>query len=113
MQYRIDAAGKKVGRLASEIALILQGKKTPAYEGRLVGEDEVLVTNIGAMEVSGLKSEQKRYYRHSGRIGSLKSRTFREVFGKNPRWILCRAVRLMLPKNRLAKPRLQKLTFEE
>lgn len=110
--YTIDAKGKKLGRLASEIAVILQGKKDPAYEKRLAGKDAVLVKNIAAIEITGKKYETKTYYRHSTRIGALKKQTYDRIFEKDPSWILRHAVRLMLPKNRLAKTRMKKLIIE-
>ncbi|MFH0712890.1 MAG: 50S ribosomal protein L13 [Candidatus Jorgensenbacteria bacterium] len=112
MKYTIDAKGKKLGRLASEIAVILQGKKSPAYEPRLEGNDEVVVKNIKSMVISGRKSEEKVYYRHTGPLGHLKKRTYEEVFEKKPNWVLQNAVRLMLPKNRLLKKRMKKLVIE-
>lgn len=112
MIYTIDAKNKPLGRLASEIAVILQGKKHPSYERRLPGEDIVKVVNVRHVIVTGKKAEQKKYYRHSGRIGSLKTLTYRQKFERDPAWVLRRAVRLMLPKNRLQKKRLQRLKIE-
>ncbi len=112
MRYIIDAKGKNLGRLASEIAVILQGKKSPAYEPRLEGADEVVVKNIKDLTISGRKAEGKVYYRHTGPLGHLKKRTYGEIFEKNPSWVLRNAVRLMLPKNRLLKKRMKRLIIE-
>jgi large subunit ribosomal protein L13 len=112
MQYTIDAKGKKLGRLASEIAVILQGKKNPKYEPRLEGDDTVVIKNIKSIVVSGRKAEEKIYYHHTGPLGHLKKRTYAEVFEKNPAWVLENAVRLMLPKNRLLKKRMKRLKIE-
>ena len=112
MKYTFDAKGKKLGRLASEIAVILQGKKNPDYEPRLPGADEVFVKNITSLAISGRKSEEKIYYRHTGPLGHLKRRTYAEIFKKNPNWVLQNAVRLMLPKNRLLKNRMKRLVIE-
>jgi large subunit ribosomal protein L13 len=112
MKYTIDAKGKKLGRLASEIAVILQGKKNPGYEPRLEGEDTVVVKNIKDMVVTGRKADQKIYYRHTGPLGHLKKRKYAEVFEKKPAWVLENAVRLMLPKNRLLKKRMKRLIIE-
>ncbi len=112
MQYVIDATGKKLGRLSSEIAAILQGKKSPHWEPRLPGQDKVVVKNVTKMVVSGRKAKQKVYYRHTGPLGHLKKRTYQQMFEKNPAWVLRHAVRLMLPKNRLLKKRMKRLIIE-
>jgi large subunit ribosomal protein L13 len=113
MQYTIDAAGKKLGRLASEIAVVLQGKKNPKYEPRLEGEDKVIVKNIAQMEVSGKKMKQKVYYRHTTQIGHLKERTLEKFWQKRgPAEVLRLAVMRMLPKNKLRAKRIKRLTIE-
>ncbi len=113
MDYTIDAKGKRLGRLASEIAVILQGKKDPSYEPRLAGSGRVVVKNAGKMQFTGKKLEQKTYYKHTGPLGHLKERTLGEKFEKDPAWVLRNAVRLMLPKNRLQKLRLNRLVVEK
>lgn len=110
--YIIDAKNKRLGRLASEIAVILQGKKNPDYEPRLSGSDRVIVKNADKITLSGKKFKQKVYYHHTGYIGHLKEKKFAEVFAKNPAWVLHHAVRLMLPKNRLRVKRLKRLIIE-
>ncbi|GAH52947.1 unnamed protein product [marine sediment metagenome] len=112
MDYTIDAKNKKLGRVASEIATILQGKHDPSYDPRLVGSDRVVVKNVKQVEVSGDKEDSKVYYRHSGRPGHLKKRTYRQMFERNPAWVLRHAVYLMLPKNRLRKRRIKRLIIE-
>ncbi|MBI3638196.1 50S ribosomal protein L13 [Candidatus Wolfebacteria bacterium] len=113
MQYTIDAKNRKLGRLASEIALILQGKKNPKYEPRLAGDDGVLVKNIGKMEVSGRKMKQKVYYRHTTQIGHLKEQTLEDLWKKRgPAEVLRRAVKGMLPKNKLSVIRMKRLIIE-
>ena len=111
--YTIDVKNKKLGRVASEIATILQGKKNPNYEPRLPGTDRVIVKNLRQMAFTGKKKEQKLYYRHAGPLGHLKERKLASVFEKKPEWVLRNAVRLMLPKNRLNTPRLKRIIFEE
>ncbi len=113
MDYIIDAKNKKLGRLASEIALILQGKKNPKYNPRLVGEDRVIVKNVSQIVLTGNKVKDKVYYKHTGPLGHLKARKFEDVFKKDPAWVLKHAVRLMLPKNRLLKKRLKNLIIEK
>jgi len=112
MEYRIDAKNKKLGRLSSEIATILQGKKDPKYDPKFPGGDKVIVKNIREMSFTGKKTGQKIYYKHTGPLGHLKEKKFADVFKKNPAWVLRHAVRLMLPKNRLNAKRLKNLTIE-
>lgn len=110
----MDAKSKKLGRLASEIAVILQGKKNPNYEPKNLGDDRVIIKNIGAIEISGQKEKQKIYYHQTaGYLGHLKKRTYREVFAKNPSEVLRLAVLRMLPKNRLRAKRIKRLIFEK
>ena len=114
MDYIIDAKNKRLGRLASEIAVILQGKKNPCYEPRMVGADGVRVKNIKEIVVSGKKERQKVYYHQpSGYIGHLKKRTYREIFEKDPTKVLRLAVSRMLPKNKLRAKRMKKLIIEK
>jgi len=108
----IDARGKRLGRLASEIASLLQEKGTPGYNPRLAGTTKVRVTNISGIELTGRKATQKRYYKHTGPLGHLKVRTYQDVFAKKPGWVLRHAVNLMLPKNRLRALRMRRLTIE-
>ncbi len=113
MEHIIDAKNRKLGRLASEIARILQGKHTPAYNPRLLGAERVVVKNIRKLDIPRKKALQKTYYRHAGKLGHLKERRLEEIFEKRPSWVLLHAVRLMLPKNRLQSKRLKQLVIEE
>lgn len=110
--FTIDAKGKPLGRLASEIALILQGKNSPGYEPHKVGGNRVLVKNIEKIRVTGDKTSQKTYYRHSGKPGRLRQEKYEEVFKKAPEKVLISAVRGMLPRNKLRKERLKRLIIE-
>lgn len=112
MDYTIDAKNKRLGRLATEIAVILQGKKNPGYEPRLEGEDRVIVKNVDKIVLTGRKIKQKVYYKHTGPLGHLKVRKFEDVFSKKPAWVLRHAVRLMLPKNRLSAKRMRRLIID-
>lgn len=112
MDHTIDAQGKKLGRLASQIAVILQGKHKATYDPKNEGTDRVIVTNIKKLELSGRKASYKMYYKHTGPLGHLKERKFEDVFAKNPGWILKHAIRLMLPKNKLSARRLQRVIIE-
>ena len=112
MDYIIDAKNKKLGRLASEIAILLQEKNSPDFEKKNAGTAKIVVKNIGQITISGKKAEQKTYYRHTGYIGHLKERKYQETFSRNPGWVLRHAVRGMLPKNSLKDKRLNRLIIE-
>ncbi len=112
MEYIIDATNEKVGRLASRIAVALQGKGAASYEPNRAGTVRVVVHNASKMVITGNKSKQKIYYRHTGYMGHLRERTFEEFFATSPGSVLRRAVFNMLPKNRLRTPRLKRLIIE-
>jgi len=108
--YVVDATGKTLGRLASQIARILQGKHKPYYTPHLDCGDYVIVINAAKIRVTGKKLDQKRYYWHYyQRPGHLKSRTLREMLQKHPERVIEWAVRGMLPKNRLGRKMIKKL----
>lgn len=113
MDHHIDAKNKILGRVASDIAMILQGKRSATFARNRVSGDRVLVTNYKDIRVTGNKEEQKIYYRHTGYVGHLKELTYRQKFEKDPRQILRRAVRKMLPRNFLTQKRLNNLIFVE
>jgi large subunit ribosomal protein L13 len=113
MEHEIDAKGKVLGRLASDIAHILQGKKSASYAKNRVSDDKVLVKNIKDIVVTGNKAEQKIYYHHTGYVGHLKELTFNQKFAKDPKSVLREAVRRMLPKNFLNQKRMKNLVFVE
>ena len=104
----VDASGKSVGRLASDIAMILMGKHRPTYTPHVDTGDFVVVVNVEKISFSGKKWEQKVYTRYTGYPGQ-KSETAGEIREKAPERILHMAVRRMLPKNKLARQMLQKL----
>ena len=112
-EYTLDARGRKLGRLATEIATLLQVKDRPTYAPNKSGNTKVIIKNIKGMEISGNKASQKIYYKHAGRLGHLKKKTYAESFKKDPEWVIKHAVRLMLPKNRLAKERLSHLIIKK
>jgi len=107
--YLVDAQGKTLGRLASEIAKILRGKHKPIYVPHLDCGDYVIVVNAEKVRVTGKKLDQKFYYRHSGYPGGLKSINLRNQLQKHPTRVLEAAVRGMLPKNRLGRAMIKKL----
>ena len=105
----VDADGQILGRLATEIADTLRGKNKPAYTPHVDTGDFVIVVNAEKVHVTGNKLDQKRYYRHSGYPGGLRSRTLREQLDRRPTEVLRVAVKGMLPKNRLARQQITKL----
>lgn len=113
MNYTIDAKDKSLGRLASEIAVILQGKKTPYYEPRLASGAKVTVKNIDKIIFSKNKLTQKKLYRHTGYVGHLKTYTLKELWEKSPEKVLKLTVARMLPKNYLKEKRLKQLIIEK
>ncbi len=111
-EVKIDAAGKPFGRLASEIAVFLQGKDEPSYNPRLIGQTRVVVTNLDKVKFTGKKLDKKIYYRHSGYLGGLKQDKMGDIFKKDPAKLLKIAVRKMLPKNKLRDKRLKRLIIQ-
>ena len=107
--YLVDAEGKTLGRLATQIADTLRGKRKPHFTPHVDTGDFVIVVNAEKIQVTGNKLDQKRYYRHSGYPGGLRSRTLREQLERRPTEVIRGAVRGMLPKNRLARQQITKL----
>jgi large subunit ribosomal protein L13 len=107
--YLVDADGQTLGRLATRIADTLRGKNKPQYTPHVDTGDFVIVVNAEKIQVTGNKLDQKRYYRHSGYPGGLRSRTLREQLDRRPTEVLRMAVKGMLPKNRLARQQITKL----
>jgi len=105
----IDAEGKTLGRLASEIATLLMGKHKPIYVSHLNTGDFVVVVNADKVRVTGRKLEQKVYYRHSGYHGGLKQQTLEDLLKKAPTRVVKHAVRGMLPKNIMGRRMLSRL----
>ena len=101
--YVVDAENQRLGRLATEIANILRGKNKPTYTPHLDTGDYVIVINAEKVVVTGNKSEQKLYRRHSGRPGGMKEETFAHLQGRIPERIIEKAVKGMLPKNSLGR----------
>ena len=107
--YVVDAEGKTLGRLATQIADTLRGKGKPQYTAHVDTGDFVVVVNAEKIAVTGKKREEKIYYRHSGYPGGLRERTFAEEIERRPTEVLRKAVKGMLPRNRLARRQLTKL----
>jgi len=111
-EYIIDAKNKPMGKVASEAAVVLQGKNEPSYNPRKEGAEKVRIINPDKIMITGKKRTQKVYYRHSGRAGNLRKRTLQEELEHNPAEVIRRAVKNMLPKNRLQNKRLKRLNIE-
>jgi large subunit ribosomal protein L13 len=105
----VDANGKTLGRLATQIADALRGKRKPQYTPHIDTGDFVVVVNAEKIVVTGKKRTDKRYYRHSGYPGGLRSRSFEEMQARRPEEIIRLAVKGMMPRNRLARKQLTKL----
>ncbi|MDA3789096.1 MAG: 50S ribosomal protein L13 [Desulfobacula sp.] len=99
----VDAKDKILGRLASQVAYRIRGKHNPLFTPHVDMGDWVIVINADKVRLTGNKLEQKTYYRHSGYIGSIKSDTAKELFEKKPNEVLKKAIKGMLPKNRLGR----------
>ena len=107
--YEIDAEGKILGKIATEIAVRLMGKHKPSYTPHVDGGDFVVVVNADKFAVTGKKMLDKKYYRHSGYPGGLKLRNLEEMLEKKPTEIIRKAVERMLPKNKLGNQMINRL----
>jgi large subunit ribosomal protein L13 len=105
----VDANGQTLGRLATQIADALRGKRKPEYTPHCDTGDFVIVVNAEKISVTGNKRQEKRYYRHSGYPGGLRSRTLEEMLARRPEEVIRKAVKGMLPRNRLGRAQLVKL----
>ena len=101
--YIVDAQGKILGRLASQVAAILRGKHKPTFTPYMDMGDNVIVVNAEKVRLTGRKAEQKEYYRHSGYPGGLKTTSFSDMIEKKPTRVITMAVKGMLPHNRLGR----------
>lgn len=108
----IDATGQVLGRLATQIAVILRGKDKPSFRPNLIVGDKVKVVNASKIVVTGRKMEQKRYYHHTGYLGHLKEKSLKELMAKDPADVVRRAVYGMLPSNKLRPTLMKNLTIE-
>lgn len=111
--YLIDISGKRLGRVASQIAILLMGKHLPTYAPFWCNGDQVVVVNASQMDVSGKKRSEKIYYRHTGYPGGIRATTFADQLARHPREVVRSAVKGMLPKNRLARQMLSNLHVYE
>ncbi|MDO8546496.1 MAG: 50S ribosomal protein L13 [Nitrospirales bacterium] len=101
--YVVDAEGKTLGRLATQVAIVLRGKHKPTFTPHVDTGDHVIVVNAEKIHLTGDKVRQKTYYRHSGYPGGLKSETVKDLLERKPYVIVERAIKGMLPKTKLGK----------
>lgn len=107
--YLIDAAGKTLGRLSTEVARRLRGKHKPEYTPHVDTGDYIVIVNAEKIQVTGKKAQDKMYYHHTGYIGNMKSINFEDLQAKAPERIIEIAVKGMLPKNALGREMFRKL----
>jgi len=107
--YVVDAEGEVLGRLATAVASRLRGKHTPLYTPHDDVGDFVIVVNADKVRTTGRKAEQKQFHKHSGYYGGSKLTAYKEKMQRSPEWIMTRAIKGMLPKNRLGRKLIKKL----
>ena len=107
--YVVDAEGKTLGRLASEVAKVLRGKNKPTFTPHIDTGDYVIVVNAAKIAVTGKKLDQKIYYHHSDYVGGMKETTLREMLAKKPEKVIELAIKGMLPKGPLGRQMITKL----
>lgn len=110
--HEIDASGKVLGRLATEIAILLRGKHRPDFDFHIDKGDSVVVLNVEQMKLTGNKLDKKVYFHHSGYPGGLKTKKLSELMTSSPAQVLHRAVYNMLPKNKLRQHMIKRLIFK-
>lgn len=110
--HTIDAKGKVLGRLAAQIAILLHGKHKPGFRPNIDAGDFVNVINIKELKFTGNKLSQKRYFHYTGYPGGERFKKLEDLFKKNPAIVLFKAVKNMLPKNKLRAKMIQRLTVE-
>lgn len=107
--YVVDAEGKTLGRLASEVANVLRGKKKPIYTPHIDTGDYVIVVNAEKVRTTGKKLVQKKYYHHSEYVGGMKETTLKDMIQKKPEYVITHAIKGMLPKGPLGRQMITKL----
>ena len=110
--HEINVENKILGRIASEVALLLRGKNKPTFAPHLDQGDEVIIKNVDKMKFTGKKLENKVYKHHTGYVGHLKVTKMGEVYKKNPQKVFNKAIYNMLPKNKLRKEMMKRLKYE-
>jgi large subunit ribosomal protein L13 len=111
MEYIIDAKGRSLGRVATEVATIILGKNDPNYAPNVVTKNSVSIKNIDKANVIERKMLSKTHYTHSGYLGSLKSKSYKQMYEENPKSLFMLVVKRMVPDNRLRIERLKRIKF--
>lgn len=107
--FVVDATGQRLGVLASHVAVVLEGKHKPTFATHIDTGDHVIVLNAEKVDIGGSKTEQKVYSRHSGYPGGLRQETLGQLLARRPEEVIRRAVKGMLPRNKLGVQQLRKL----
>ena len=107
--WLVDATGLPLGRVASEVATLLRGKHKPTFAPHMDMGDHVIIVNAAKVAITGAKADQTKYYRHSGYPGGLTEATFRQEMARHPDRVVEKAVKGMLPRNRLGRAMASKL----
>ena len=113
MNHVLDATNQKIGRLAARAASLLLGKDDPSFAKNVVSPKKVVVKNIGKVVISGTKTEEKMYYHHTGYMGHLREKNYKDMFAKSPEVLFRKTIYNMLPKNFLRAKRLKNLIIEK
>jgi len=111
-KHTVDVKNKVLGRIATEIAILLRGKNKPDFAPNKDIGDFIIVKNIEKIKITGKKYTDKIYYRHTGYLGHLKETPYKNLFERNPGEVLKKAVYGMLPKNKLRDKQIKRLRFE-
>lgn len=111
--HTIDATNRVLGRLATDISILLRGKQKPDFVPYKDMGDIVIIKNVNRMKITGRKMEQKKYYRYSGYPGGLKEIPLKRLFKEKPGEVLKKAVYGMLPKNKLRPNQIKRLKFQK
>jgi len=112
IKYELDATDQPLGRLATQVAMILMGKNKPDYTPHIDNRNKVIITNPAGIKLTGNKIDQKKYYRHSGYPGGIKTTYVKNLLKNKPEEVLRKAISRMLPKNRLLSDRMQRISFK-
>ena len=110
--HTIDVENKVLGRVATQVAILLMGKNKPTYQPHLDEGDSVVIKNVDKMKFTGKKLSDKVFKHHTGYVGHLKETNMGDLYKKNPAKVFEKAVYNMLPKNKLRAPRMKRLNFE-
>ncbi len=109
--YSIDASGQSIGRLASKVAQILQGKDDPAYQPHIVAQNKITISNIDKLKISDKKLRNSKLYRYSGYPGGLKTTSWQTMYERDKKQLFIEVIKKMLPKNKLRSDIIKNIIF--